>query len=219
LLNNENEIKDNNGKAREDLWWHFPHNADESMQSALRHGDYKLYKNLIPNTYELYRLYKNGKREDLEEKFDIASKSPEVVKDLSARLEKYLQNYGAQLPYKNPLKFKSEGDNVNVASVPVIDSDSFDASSHKVSIKLKKGNSKVIECYVLVKIVDKVRVKKNGKKRKQGKHSKTYIKVPAESSENNLEYTFNIPKEATEYGVLLIDENRFMVKGEFHEIN
>jgi len=83
---------------------------------------------------------------------------------------------------------------------------------------LESDKSKVIESYALIKIGDPVRIKKNGKKARQGKHSTTYIKIPVGSGKNNLEYTFNVPKEAMEYGIILIDENRFMVKSEFHKI-
>ncbi|MEH1006447.1 sulfatase [Winogradskyella sp. ECml5-4] len=215
LLNNDNTVKDASGHEREDLWWHFPHNTDSQMQSALRHGDYKLYKNLIPGTYELYRLYKNGKREDLEEKHNIAAQNPEIVKDLSARLEKYLEDYNAQMPYKDPSKFKGDA----IASIPVITNDAFDAKSQSVTISLEKGKSKVIEAYALVRIVNANLKKKKGKKGKLGKHDSTLIKIPVKSSKNNLEYTFTIPEDIIEYGVILIDENRFMVKSDFHKIN
>ena len=219
LLDNESVVKNNKGETREDLWWHFPHNQDHQMQSAIRHGDYKLYKNHIKGNYELYRLYKDGKRADLEEKFDIAKQNPNVVKDLSSRLEKYLTDYNAQFPYKNPSNFKNGADNENVASIPVIVSDSFDADSRKVSITLEKGKKKVIEPYALVKIANKLKKKKNGKTGKYRKHDTTFIKVPLEVSNNNLEYTFTVPKGVIEYGVILIDENRFMVQGKFHKIN
>jgi len=106
LFNNEKDVLTKEGKPREDLWWHFPHGQDSRMQSAIRSGDYKLYKNLTKGNYELYRLYKDGKRADLEEKHDIAKQNPEVVKELSERLEKYLKDYDAKLPYKSPLKSK-----------------------------------------------------------------------------------------------------------------
>ena len=212
LLNNAKEVEDKNGSAREDLWWHFPHNTDSQMQSAIRHGDYKLYKNLIPGTYELYRLYKNGKREDLEEQFDIAKDNPKVVKDLAARLEKYLEEYNAQFPYKNPSKFKAE----ETASIPVIFTDTFDAESRKATITLEKGNSDVVEPYVLIRIANKSALKKKGKLKK---HSTTFIKVPLNASKNSLDYTFTVPEGVIEYGVVFIDENRFMVQSEFHEIN
>ena len=218
LLNNEKVIKKNDGKPREDLWWHFPHNQDETMQSAIRSGDYKLYKNLIAGNYELYRLYKDGKRDDLEEIQDIAEKSPEVVKDLSNRLEKYLNEYDAQYPYKSPVTPKRDSVLENNTSIPVIIADAFDVKTRIVSIELEKGKSKIIESYALIKIANEAKNNVNGKKMKEGKHSSTYIKILVDSNKNKLDYIINIPKAAKEYIFIGIDENRFMVKGKLHKI-
>ncbi|WP_179338477.1 sulfatase [Winogradskyella ludwigii] len=209
LLNNENDVKDSKGKPREDLWWHYPYGDDVKNQSAIRSGDYKLYKNFNSGKYVLHRLYKDGKRYDLEEQHDIAAESPEIVNKLAAKLEKYLKDYDAKLPYKDPSKFKNEEDAV---AIPVIVNDVFDANSRKVSIQLEKGKSNVIESYALIKISDKPSA--TGKK----KLHTTYIEVPLESSKDKLEYTFNVPKDAHECGVIFIDENRFMVKSKFHEL-
>jgi arylsulfatase A-like enzyme len=210
LFDNERVVKNNKGETREDLWWHFPHNTDTQMQSAIRSGDYKLYKNHIKGNYELYRLYKNGKRADLEEKFNIAKQNSKVVKDLSTRLEKYLKDYDAKYPYKSTTTPKGGKALENVADIPVISNDTFDRASRKVVVRLEKGKSNVIESYALIKIANK------GSRR--GKHSTTFIKAPLKVSKNNLEYTFTVPKDIIEYGVILIDENRFMVKSEFHKL-
>jgi hypothetical protein len=179
-----------------------------------------LYKNFITGNYVLHRLYKNGKRYDLEEKYDLAKKEPNVVKVLSKKLENYLKDYDADLPYKEPSRFKNESD---VAFIPVITNDYFDAETRKVSIQLNKGKSKVFESYALVKIADKAKKTKKGNKKtkkkvKKKKVKSTYIKVPVEASSNRLNYTFTVPKEAQEFGIILIDENRFMVKGKFHKL-
>ena len=97
LFSNDNEVNGKDGKPREDLWWHFPFGDDVKNQSAIRSGDYKLYKNFNSGKYVLHRLYKDGKRHDLEEQHDIAGESPEILKDLSAKLEKYLKDYNAKL--------------------------------------------------------------------------------------------------------------------------
>jgi hypothetical protein len=219
LLNNESVVKNNEGKTREDLWWHFPHNQDHQMQSAIRAGDYKLYKNHIKGNYELYRLYKDGKRADLEEMQDIATTSPKIVNALSTRLEKYLKEYDAKYPYKSTIKPKRGDALEHMETTPVILTDSFDKKSRQVSITLEKGKSEVIESYALIKIANKTKKSKNGKIRKQNKHSVTYIKIPVDSSENKLSYAINIPKEAKEYIFIAIDENRFIVKGALHSID
>ncbi|WP_339881483.1 sulfatase [Polaribacter vadi] len=214
LINNENNVK-KDGKVREDLWWHYPYGDNSKNQSAIRSGDYKLYKNFANGTYVLHRLYKDGKRFDLEEKYDIAKKEPKITKELSDKLEKYLKDYDAKLPYKSIANTKDASEKKNIAAIPMIINDSFDANSRKVSIQIEKGKSNVIESYALVKISDEVKGNKKGKKRKV---KSTYIKVPVEVSSNQLNYTFNVPTEASEYGIILIDENRFMVKGKFHEL-
>jgi hypothetical protein len=172
----------------------------------------------LKGDYELYRLYKNGKRADIEEQFNIAKQSPEIVKDLAIKLEKYLKEYDAKFPYKSIANTKDASEKENIAAVPTIIGDTFDKKSRKVSIQLEKRKTNVIESYALIKIADEVKVKKNGKKGKLGKHSTTYIKIPVDVSKNNLEYSFIVPKEAIEYGIILIDANRYMVKGEFHNL-
>jgi len=37
------------------------------MKSSIRSGDFKLYKRYATNDYELYKLYKDGERNDIEE--------------------------------------------------------------------------------------------------------------------------------------------------------
>jgi hypothetical protein len=188
------------------------------MQSAIRSGDYKLYKNHVKGNYELYRLYKNGKRADLEERFDIAAKSPKIVKDLSTKLEKYLKDYNAKFPYKDPSKTKEASEKQNIAAIPVVVTDIFDAKTNKLSVTLEKGKSNVIESYVLIKIGDPATVDKNGRVRKRSKHGATYIEIPVESNKNGLEYTATIPKDALECVIVLIDENRYMVEGKLHQL-
>lgn len=219
LLNNEKVIKNNEGKPREDLWWHFPHNKEYQMQSAIRAGDYKLYKNLTKGDYELYRLYKDGYRDDLEEQYDIAEQNPKVVKDLSTRLEKYLKEYGAKYPYKSPTTTKKDEEFENVSSIPVVVDDSFDTKTGKFIVNLRAGRREVIESYALIKIGDPLRVNKNRNTAKRRKHSTTYIKTPIDVSENKLTYTLNVPIEALEYGMVFINKDRFMVKSEFHKAN
>ena len=213
LLNNRKEVKDKDGKEREDLWWHFPHNKDGQMQSAIRRGDYKLYKNHIKGNYELYRLYNNGKRDDLEEKNDIAERSPKVVKELSEKLEQYLKDYNAAYPYKDPSRTKGESE--NVASIPKIKADAFNKESNSISVSLLRGKSKVIECYGLISYKNLNEVKNNGKPKKI---KAPYKKIKVDYDKDKLEYTLNLPEGVTNAGIVFIDENRFIVKSEFHQL-
>ncbi|HPE75335.1 MAG TPA: sulfatase [Draconibacterium sp.] len=76
-----------------EFYWHFPHNYSFEPYSVIRKGDWKL----------IY-WYKDGKKElynipnDIGEKTDLYSQQPEIVKDLSIRLGKYLKSVGAKAP-------------------------------------------------------------------------------------------------------------------------
>ena len=145
--------------------------------------------------------------------YDIAEQSPEVVKDLSTRLEKYLKEYDAKFPYKNPSKIKGEPE--NVAAIPKIKSDSFDPVSRKITVTLENGNSKVIEFYGLISYKDLHAVSKNGKQRKV---HEPFTKLEGEFNKKTSEYTLTLPVGVTEAGIIFIDENRFMVKSKFHAL-
>ena len=213
LLNHGKVVKDKDGKEREDLWWHFPHNKEDQMQSAIRSGDYKLYKNHVKGNYELYRLYEEGKRADLEEKHDIAERSPEVVKELSEKLEQYLKDYNAAYPYKDPVKTKSEPE--KVADIPEIVTDTLNKETNSISVRLLKGKSKVIECYGLVSFKNLNQVKGDGKPKKI---KAPYQKIAVDYNEDKLEYTLRLPEGTTSAGIILIDENRFIVKSDFNHL-
>ena len=63
---------------------HFPNSY--SMHSTLRIGDYKLIRNYKPEMppFELYQLYDNGNRVDIEESKNLAKAMPEKVQELAA---------------------------------------------------------------------------------------------------------------------------------------
>ena len=212
LFSNDNEVNGKDGKPREDLWWHFPYGDDVKNQSAIRSGDYKLYKNFNSGKYVLHRLYKDGKRHDLEEQHDIAEESPEILKDLSEKLEKYLKDYDAKLPAKNIVGVKDPADKEKLAFIPVVKTDTYDAESRTISIELEEGKSKVVECYALI------RIGKENIKRGKKSIATTYIETPLESSKDKLSYTVKVPEGVYECGVIFVDENRFMVKSNFHEL-
>lgn len=208
LFNNEKDILTKEGKPREDLWWHFPHNTDSQMQSAIRSGDYKLYKNHRDNSYSLFRLYEDGKRTDLEEAHNIANQSGDIVKKLSEKLEKYLTDYNAEYPYKNPLETKNYLGKEKAVLVPKIIEDVYDAKSNTATIEIETGKAKIKEAYALIRIQDD-HIKKG---RKVPKKSTTYVKIPVKADNKGFKFTAKIPKYAFDYVIILIDENQFMIK-------
>ena len=199
-----------NGEVRKNLFWHFPHNGDDSMASAIREGDFKLSKHYIDNSYSLYRLYKDGKRFDLEEAHDLA-KLPEyadVVKDLSAKLDKHLTENNALYPNLNPAH---KDNDATRTSAPVIASNTFDKSKRVAKITLAKGKTKLREAYLLAEIA---KTKGSDKREKRGKLVITYKKLPVKINHETMTVTGDVPKGHDAYVFVLIDENNFFVKSE-----
>ena len=82
--------------ARKEFFWHYPHywnNTKVSPYSVARVGDWKLIRFYEFDREELYNL-----RDDLSETTDLAAQKPEKRRELSARLDAWLKQVGAQMP-------------------------------------------------------------------------------------------------------------------------
>jgi len=93
-------LKSNGTKPldREAIFWHFPHYRGNIVPySIIRAGDWKLIKRYEGKTFELFNL-----KADLPEKNDLSEKMPEKVKELDAKLGRWLRATGAKLPRPNP---------------------------------------------------------------------------------------------------------------------
>jgi len=88
---------------RDALFWHFPHyrGKDVVPYSIIRAGDWKLIKRYEGKTFELFNL-----KEDLSETHDLSEEMPDKVKELDARLTRWLKEVGAKLPKLNPDFYK-----------------------------------------------------------------------------------------------------------------
>ena len=114
LTNDANDgalVRGSDGKPREDMVWHYPHNGASGFQSTLVAGDFKLIRNYtFPGSptpqFELYQLgeTKGGKtqRKDWEEKQNLAAEMPEKVAEMNQRLTEILEEMKASYPYLNP---------------------------------------------------------------------------------------------------------------------
>ncbi|MBX3119575.1 MAG: sulfatase [Fimbriimonadaceae bacterium] len=81
---------------RDELFWHYPHywnGGVVSPYSIARVGDYKLIRFYESGTEELYNLASDGS-----ERHDLANAKADVRKKLSARLDLWLKEVGAQMP-------------------------------------------------------------------------------------------------------------------------
>ncbi len=210
---------DSNGKARKNLFWHFPHNSDDDMQSALREGDFKLYKNHKDGSYELYRLYLNGKRADLEEQFDLAKNADFTDKmgELALNLESHLIENNAEYPHFNPhFDNENKGDLPGKSDTAEILASTFDATKRVAQIKLAKGKTPIAQVYALGQIVEP---KLSENSDKPGKKMTTYKKLSAQISKDGLSVSAKIPKQFSKYLFVAIDKNNFLVKSKINEAN
>lgn len=84
--------------SREAIFWHFPHyRGGIAPYSIIRAGNWKLIKRYEGKMFELFNL-----KTDLSEKNDLSEKMPEKVKELDAKLTRWLWATGAKLPRPNP---------------------------------------------------------------------------------------------------------------------
>ena len=93
-------LKSNGAKKldRDAIYWHFPHyRGGIAPYSIIRAGNFKLLKRYEGKEFELYNL-----KDDLSEKNDLAEKMPDKVKELDAKLTKWLKATGAKMPRPNP---------------------------------------------------------------------------------------------------------------------
>ncbi len=210
LKDKNKQVTDQNGEVRKNLFWHFPHNLDDSMRGAIRQGDYKLHKYYLDNHYSLYRLYKDGKRFDIEEKNDLAAlpEYAQVVKELATNLEQLLAENNAIYPNLNP---EHEDNIATRKAVPVVVSSTFNKTRRMAEITLTKGKTPLKEAYILVEIA---KTKGSDKREKRGKLVVTYKKLPVEIDSNKMTVSGHVPEGHDAYLFVLIDENNFLVKSD-----
>lgn len=82
------------------IYWHYPHygNQGGTPGAAVRDGDWKLIRFFEDERCELYNL-----ADDIEEKRDLSSIEPAVVKRLFDTLITWMDDVHAQVPGPNPL--------------------------------------------------------------------------------------------------------------------
>ncbi|MEJ8819180.1 sulfatase [Lacibacter sp. H407] len=80
------------------LYWHYPHYSNQGGKpgSAIRSGNYKLIYNYEDESVELYDVVN-----DIAEKNNIASVNKKKTNQLRKKLQKWLKQNKALMPYKN----------------------------------------------------------------------------------------------------------------------
>ena len=95
-----NELKANGQKlSRGTLVWHYPHYHGSTWRpgAAIRSGKWKMVEFFESGEKELFNL-----DDDLGEHKNLASKYPEVLKELSAKMKKWRLENNAEMPKPNP---------------------------------------------------------------------------------------------------------------------
>ena len=193
-------VKDQNGKERTMMMWHFPNSA--AMESTIRNTDYKLIRNYdhLENSstdeLELYRLYntESGKsvRVDIEESKNLVAEMPELTRQLNEQLTEQLTEMKASYPSYNPAY---KGKLPHKEKVPTVQSDTRDGD--KVTFSYSENGAKVVQANLLYTT--------NG-----GKKYEEWFRIPADLTSNNTAEAI-LPAGTTHYLINLIDENKFLV--------
>lgn len=233
LTGNSQAITDSSGKERKHLFWHFPHNGPLAMKSAIREGDFKMYKRYDTDDYELYRLYQNGRRLDLEEQTDLATDAEfaSVVQRLAATLDSDLKANDAEMPYLNPA-YKSRK-----KVLAQITGTSFIASSNQATLTVESSGPAIKKAYViydkesreapLSKEEQKQRKRLERQMQRRGQEVKAAsddsetklhgMKFPAKIHADGHSVSAVIPKEVTAYRFLFVDAHNFQQHSELQK--
>ena len=200
LLKNESTVvEDTNGNERTDLFWHFPHNQDHQMQSAIRSNEYKLYKNHLDGSYELYQLYNaDGSNHDLEETTNVINTvDVTILNEKINKLETFLADNNARYPQMNADYSGDDFPLENQINVPTIISTSFDQDAFigKTTVTTESGQAAINTAYLLYT-----------------EDHEEWFEIDA--TINGSTITADVPDTAIGIVFTLIDENNFSIISE-----
>jgi arylsulfatase A-like enzyme len=199
----ETEIKNSDDTERTDLFWHFPHGTDDRAASAIRSGNYKLYKIYVDGGYyQAYKLYNDdGSDNDIEEMVDVIDTMDASLKnEMIQKLETLLTDNNARTPVFNPDYNGDPLDNQDI--VPSVVTTVFDQDTGVATATLtaNAGDAVIETAYLLYRIVDE--------------DSKEIEWFEISATINGNVITAEVPEVATGVVFTLVDENNFLVKSE-----
>ena len=203
LSGTETEIKNSDDTERTDLFWHYPHGQDERASSAIRSGNYKLYK-IYDNGgyYKAYKLYNaDGSDNDIEEMFDVIDTMDASLKnEMILKLETLLSENNVRVPQFNPDYTGDPLDNQDI--VPSVVSTVFDDATGVATATLttNAGDAIIETAYILYRIEE------------VDSSEEEWFEISATINGNVI--TADVPEVATGVIFTLTDENNFMVLSE-----
>ena len=183
------------------------------MKSAIREGDFKLYQHAQAGSYELYRLSKDGARQDIEENINLINdpEYAELVKGLKSQLNADLKAHKAQGPYLNPI-YK---DNTLPAATIISSTPSSTLSSQQASLSIDPKGPAIAQAYVIyLPSTDAPQKKHRNETGIDTTAAQIRVKYPAEIKDKGYSVSATIPEGITRYRFILIDENNFLIYGE-----
>jgi len=200
------QTKDGVTTERTDLFWHYPNADDEKAKSAIRSGDYKLYKKYIDGSYEAYQLYNGGDNfVDIEESVDVINTMPVDIKNrMIASLEAYLTDNNAKYPTWNPDYAEADGPLPNQDAVPSVTSVTFNQDTNVATavIENTSGKAAIGTATLLYK---------------ENEQNEEWLESTETTINGNI-ITANVPESAIGIVFNMIDENNFLVLSEEVEI-
>ena len=202
------KIVNTEGKERTHLFWHYPHGGG-SMKSAIREGDFKLYQHAQAGSYELYRLSKDGARQDIEENINVINdpQYAELAKGLTSKLNAELKAHNAQGPYLNPTY---KDNTLQAASIS-----QSTLSGQQASLTLDPKGPAIAKAYVIyLPSTDAPQKKHRNETGIDTTAPQIGVKYPAEIKDKGYSVTATIPKGISGYRFILVDENNFLIYGE-----
>jgi len=208
LTGSNKKIVNTEGKERTHLFWHYPHGGG-NMKSAIREGDFKLYQHAQAGSYELYRLSKDGARQDIEENINLINdpEYAEVAKGLTSKLNADLKAHNAQGPYLNPTY---KGNTLQAASIS-----HSTLSGQQASLTIDPKGPAIAKAHVIyLPSTDAPQKKHRNETGIDTTAPQIRVKYPAEIKDKGYSVTATIPEGITTYRFILVDEHNFLIYGE-----
>jgi len=208
LTGTSEKIVNTEGKERTHLFWHYPHGGG-NMKSAIREGDFKLYQHAQAGSYELYRLSKDGARQDIEENINLINdpQYAELAKGLTSKLNAELQAHNAQGPYLNPTY---KDNTLQAASIS-----QSTLSGQQASLTLDPQGPAIAKAYVIyLPSTDAPQKKHRNETGIDTTAPQIRVKYPAKIKDKGYSVSATIPKGVSGYRFILVDENNFLIYGE-----
>lgn len=205
LLKEETTIvADVDGNERTALFWHYPNANDEKSKSAIRSGNYKLYKKYIDGSYEAYQLYNDdGSFNDIEEFVNVIDIMPVSERaELITKLETYLIENNAEAPTWNPFYTGADAPLPNQELVPAVSSVTYnqDTNIATATIANASGEAAITTATLLYK------------ENTEAENDEWFESENATINGNSI--TAEVPATATAIVFNMIDENNFLVLSE-----